>query len=149
YVRGRVGQGNYVLFASQDKTDGFETYDAWAASSTDRNRSADVTNYGAKYRVELGERIAIDARYQHTDARLDNTNPRLNAWSKNERDEDIASLGIDIDAADWAQILVKSYWHDWDSTYSTIQNRLANGGAGPGVQDQVITELGTFWGFED
>ena len=149
YVRGRVGPGNYVLFASQDKTDGFETYDAWAASSTDRNRSADVTNYGAKYRVELGERIAIDARYQHTDARLDNTNPRLNAWSKNERDEDIASLGIDIDAADWAQILVKSYWHDWDSTYSTIQNRLANGGAGPGLQDQVITDLGTFWGFED
>lgn len=149
YVRGRAGPGNYVLFASQDKTDGFETYDAWAPSSTDRDRSADLLNYGAKYRFDIGDRIAIDARYQHTDARLDNTNPRLVAYSKNERDEDIASLGVDIAAAEWAQILVKGYWHDWDSTYTTIRNRLANGGAGPGVQSQFITDQDTFWGFED
>lgn len=149
YVRGQAGPGNYVVFASQDKTDGFETYDAWAPSSTDRDRSADLLNYGAKYRFDIGDRIAIDARYQHTDARLDNTNPRLVAYSKNERDEDIASLGVDIAAADWAQILIKGYWHDWDSTYTTIRNRLANGGAGPGVQDQVVTDQDTFWGFED
>ncbi len=149
YVRGQLGPGNYVLFGSQNKTDGFETYDAWAPSATDRDRSSDVTNFGAKYRFELGDRVAVDARYQHTDARLDNTAPRLVAYSKNERDEDIASIGIDIAASDWAQVLVKGYWHDWDSTYTTIRNRLSNGGAGPGIQDQVVTDNETYWGFED
>ncbi len=149
YVRGQLGPGNYVLFASQDKTDGFETYDSWAPSSTDRDRSADLTNYGAKYRFDLGENIAIDARYQHTDARLDNTGVRAVAYQKNERDEDIASLGIDIEAAEWAEILVKGYWHDWDSKYTTIRNRLANSGAGPGVASQVVLDMDTYWGFED
>ena len=149
YVRGQAGPGNYVLFASHDKGDGFETYDAFAPSTTDRNRSYDVLNYGGKYRFELGDRIAIDARYQHTDAAVDNTNPRLIAYSVNERDEDIASIGVDIKAADWAQVLVKGYWHDWDSTYTTIRNQLASGGAGPGIAGQVTTDLNTFWGFED
>jgi len=149
YVRGQAGPGTYVLFASHDKGDGFETYDAFAPSTTDRNRSYDVLNYGGKYRFELGDRIAIDARYQHTDAAVDNTNPRLIAYSVNERDEDIASIGVDIKAADWAQVLVKGYWHDWDSTYTTIRNQLASGGAGPGIAGQVTTDLNTFWGFED
>jgi vitamin B12 transporter len=149
YVRGQAGPGNYVLFASHDKGDGFETYDAFAPSTTDRNRSYDVLNYGGKYRFELGDRIAVDARYQHTDAAVDNTNPRLIAYSVNERDEDIASIGVDIKAADWAQVLVKGYWHDWDSTYTTIRNQLASGGAGPGIAGQVTTDLNTFWGFED
>jgi vitamin B12 transporter len=149
YIRGEAGPGNYVLFASQDKTDGFETYDAWAPSSTDRDRSGDLLNFGGKYRFELGDRVAIDARYQHTDARVDFTNPRLVAYSKNERDEDIASLGVDIEAADWAQVLIKGYWHDWDSTYTTIRNQLANAGAGPGFAGQVVTDDATFWGFED
>jgi outer membrane cobalamin receptor len=149
YVRGQAGPGNYVLFASQDKSNGFETFDAWAPSATDRDRSIDVLNYGGKYRFELGERVAVDARYQHTDARVDNPNPRLVAFSKNERDEDIASVGVDINAADWAQILVKGYWHDWDSTYTTIRNRLTNAGAGPGVASQLILDLNTGWWFED
>jgi len=149
YIRGQAGPGNYVLFASHDKGDGFETYDAFAPSTTDRNRSYDVLNYGGKYRLELGENLAIDARYQHTDAGVDNTAPRLIAYSKNARDEDIASLGIDYKAADWAQILVKGYWHDWDSTYTTIRNQMANAGAGPGIAGQVTTDLDTFWGFED
>ncbi len=149
YVRGQAGPGNYVLFASHDKGDGFETYDTFAPSTTDRNRSYDVLNYGGKYRLELGDRIAIDARYQHTDASVDNTNPRLIAYSVNERDEDIASIGVDIKAADWAQVLVKGYWHDWDSTYTTIRNQLSNSGAGQGIAGQVTTDLNTFWGFED
>lgn len=147
YVRGKAGPGNYVIFASQDKTNGFTTYNNFAPSSTDHDRSSDMLNYGAKYRFEIGERIAIDARYQHTDGRLDNTNPRVNAYSKNERDEDIASLGVDVQAADWAQILVKGYWHDWDSSYTTIRNRLA-GGTGA-IIGQTVTDNNTYWGFED
>ena len=44
---------------------------------------------------------------------------------------------------------MKGYWHDWDSTYTTIRNQLANGGAGPGIAGQVTTDLNTYWGFED
>jgi outer membrane cobalamin receptor len=44
---------------------------------------------------------------------------------------------------------VKGYWHDWDSTYTTIRNRLTNGGAGPGIATQVVIDQDTFWGFED
>ncbi len=149
YVRGKAGPGNYVLFASQDKSNGFETFDTWAPSATDRDRSIDVNNYGAKYRFLLGEKFSVDARYTHTNARLDNPNPRLVAYSKNERDEDIASVGINYDPSDWLQVQVKGYWHDWDSSYSTILNQLGAGGAGPSVVNQVVTDLDTGWWFED
>ncbi|HPI47091.1 MAG TPA: TonB-dependent receptor [Hyphomonadaceae bacterium] len=147
YVRGKAGPGNYVLYASQNKTDGYDLYDARQPSSTDLDRSSDIWSAGGKYRIELTENLAIDARYQHTDARLDNTNPTLVAYSKNERDEDIASLGVDFRANDWAQFLVKGYWHDWDSTYTTIRNTVT---PGTGViTGQTFSDLNTYWGFED
>lgn len=147
YVRGKAGPGNYVLYASQNKTDGYDLYDARQPSSTDHDRSSDIWSAGGKYRIELTENLAIDARYQHTDARLDNTNPTLVAFSKNERDEDIASLGVDFRANDWAQFLVKGYWHDWDSTYTTIRNTVAPGTGA--ITGQTISDLNTYWGFED
>ena len=147
YVRGAAGPGNYVLYASQDKSNGFETFDSSQPSATDGDRSFDVNTYGGKYRVELGDRFAIDARYQHTNARLDNPTPRVVAYSKNERDEDIASLGLDFQANEWAQFLVKGYWHDWDSTYTTILN-LVQLGSGA-ITGQAILDQDTYWGFED
>lgn len=147
YVRGKAGPGNYVLYASQDKTDGFDQFDARQPSSTDLDRSADIWSVGGKYRIELSENLAVDARYQHNDARLDNTNATLIAYSKNERDEDIASLGVDYQATDWAQFLVKGYWHDWDSTYTTIRNVVAP--TTGTITGQTVTDLNTYWGFED
>lgn len=147
YVRGKAGPGNYVVYASQDKSDGFDLYDARQPSSSDTDRSYDIWSAGGKYRIELMDNLAIDARYQHTDARLDNTNPTLVAYSKNERDEDIASLGVDYQATSWAQFLVKGYWHDWDSTYTTIRNTVQ---AGTGaITGQTVSDLHTYWGFED
>lgn len=149
YARGQAGPGNYVVYASQDKSDGFAPYDNYGASTTDRDRSFDVNAYGAKYRWELADNLSIDARYHHTDARIDNPNPRLIAYSKNERDEDIASLGVNYDPADWVSVQVKGYWHDWDSKYTTLVNQLDNAGAGPGIAGQVVFDQDTFWGFED
>ena len=149
YARGKVGPGNYVVYASQDKSDGIDTYDRTGASTTDLDRSFDINAYGAKYRWELADNLSIDARYHHTDARIDNPNPRLIAYSKNERDEDIYSVGVNYDPADWIQLQVKGYWHDWDSNYTTIANQLTNAGAGPGVAGQVILDQDTFWGFWD
>ncbi len=149
YVRGQAGPGNYVAYASQDKSDGIETYDRVGASTTDRNRSFDINTYGVKYRWELADNLSIDARYHHTDARIDNHVPRQIAYSKNERDEDIYSIGVNYDPNDWLKLQVKGYWHDWDSNYTTILNRLTNAGAGPGVGTQVISDQNTFWGFWD
>ena len=47
YVRGQAGPGNYVVYASQDKSDGFEPFDTFQPSSTDRNRGYDVKSIGA------------------------------------------------------------------------------------------------------
>ncbi|MDP3495319.1 MAG: TonB-dependent receptor [Hyphomonadaceae bacterium] len=147
YARGKAGPGNYVVYASQDKSNGHDLYDARQPSSSDTDRSYDIWSAGGKYRIELTENLAIDARYQHTDARLDNPNATLVAFSKNERDEDIASLGVDFQATEWAQLLVKGYWHDWDSTYTTIRNTVQ---PGTGViTGQTISDLNTYWGFED
>ncbi len=147
YVRGKAGPGNYVVYASQDRSNGFDQFDARQPSSSDRDRSYDIWSAGGKYRIELLENLAIDARYQHTDARLDNTNATLIAYSKNERDEDIASLGVDFQATSWMQLLVKGYWHDWDSTYTTIRNTVQPGSGA--IIGQSISDLNTYWGFED
>ncbi len=149
YARGKAGTGNYVVYASQDKSNGFDVFDKFSASTTDHDRSYDVNTYGGKYRIELADNFSIDARYHHVDARMDNPNPRVIAYSKNERDEDIYSVGVNYDPANWVQLQVKGYWHDWDSNYTTIRNVLANGGAGPGVASQVVSDQNTFWGFWD
>ncbi|MEQ1607467.1 MAG: TonB-dependent receptor [Hyphomonadaceae bacterium] len=147
YVRGKAGPGNYVAYASRDVGEGFDIYTQYAPSQTDHDRSYDVNTYGAKYRFELGDNLAIDARYHHADAKNDNLNPRRLAFSKNVRDEDVASVSVDYQANDWAQFLVKGYWHDWDSKVSTINNVL-QGGTGP-IIGQVSAGLDVFWGFED
>lgn len=147
YVRGQAGPGNYVLYASRDVGDGFETYTRYAPSQTDRNRSYNVTSYGGKYRIAFSENLALDARYHHADARNDNQNPRRLAYSKNVRDEDVASLGLEYRPADWAELLVKGYWHDWDSDVTTIFNQL-QGGTGP-IIGQVSGGANVYWGFED
>ncbi|MEZ5938983.1 MAG: TonB-dependent receptor [Hyphomonadaceae bacterium] len=143
YVRGKAGPGNYVLFGSQDKSDGFQAYDVVQPSATDRNRSYDVNSFGGKYRLTPTDQLSFDARYQHTDARLDYPGARRTAYAKNERDEDIASLGVNYDASETVQIQIKGYWHDWDSNYTTINNLV------PAGSGQELVDDGLYWGYED
>lgn len=147
YVRGAAGPGNYVLYASQDKSNGFDAYDVRQPSATDTDRSYDVNNIGAKYRIELSDQLSVDARYTHTDARLDYPGARLVAFSKNERDEDVASIGVNFEASEQLQLQLKGYWHDWDSNYTTINNRVQ---AGTGaIIGQTVIDSQTYWGYED
>lgn len=143
YVRGKFGPGNVVLYGSQDKADGFETFTAFQPSATDRTRGYDVDTIGAKYRLEFTDTLSLDARYQHTDAALDYPGARLTAFSENVRDEDIASAALDYSPSDQLQFLVKGYYHWWDSEYTTINNSLTT----PGQLD--VVDLNTFWGYED
>jgi vitamin B12 transporter len=141
YVRGAAGPGNYVLYASQDKSSGFEAFDAYQPSATDRNRGYDVKNIGGKYRFDATDRLSFDARYQFTDGRLDYANPVNTAYAKNEREVQIASLAADWRATDQIQVLAKGYYHWWDSHYTTIEN--VSGGGTTLVDDNL------FWGFND
>ena len=141
YVRGAAGPGNYVLFASQDKSDGFEAFDVYQPSSTDRDRGFDVKNIGAKYRFEATDRLSFDGRYQYTNAELDYANPVNTASAKNQREVQIASLAADWRATDQVQVLAKGYYHWWDSHYTTVEN-VAGGGT-------TLVDDNLFWGFED
>lgn len=142
YIRGAAGPGNYVLYASQDKAEGFDAHTASEPSATDKKRGYDVDTIGAKYRWEVADNLTIDARYQHTDAALDYVNPSRTAFSQNVRDEDVASLGLDYAPSDMMQFLVKGYWHDWDTDYTTINNNPVTG-------NQDIGSLNAYWGYED
>ncbi|WP_139792197.1 TonB-dependent receptor plug domain-containing protein [Henriciella litoralis] len=143
YIRGAAGPGNYVLYASHDEADGFDTYTKVQPSVTDRDRSYEVTSFGGKYRLELSDTLNIDARYQHNDAALDYSGARLTAFAQNDRDEDIASFGLNYDPSKDLAVRVKAYWHDWDTEYTTINNVIGSPGQTVTVDDR------TYWGYED
>lgn len=140
YVRGAGAGGNYVLYASQDKSTGFEAFDAYQPSATDRNRSYNVKSIGAKYRFEATDQLSLDARYQFTDGDLDYANPRDTAYASNQREVQIASLAADYRLSDQVQILAKGYYHWWDSHYTTVNNTPA------GLE---LVDDNLFWGFDD
>jgi outer membrane cobalamin receptor len=147
YVRGKAGPGNFVLYASQDKADGFDAYSDTQPSAFDKNRSYDVKSIGGKYRIDLTDNLAIDARYQHTDAALDYPAASRTIFAQNVRDEDVASIGVDYSPVEWADVLVKGYWHDWDTDYTTIRNNTDP--ATGAITSVSIVDLGTYWGYED
>lgn len=69
-IRGAAGQHRYVLFASQDKSDGFVAYDAYQPSATARKRPYDLTTAGLKYEFALNRDLALSMSYIHTDAEI-------------------------------------------------------------------------------
>lgn len=143
FVRGKAGPGNYVVYASQDKGDGFQMFDNVQPSSTNRERSYNVRTIGAKYRLNFTDRLSLDARYQHNDADLEYLRYNRSAYGANRRDEEIASLGLDWRATDELEFLVKGYWHDWDTRYVDILNSVTT----PRVQTVASNNL--YWGYED
>jgi vitamin B12 transporter len=143
YVRGKGGPGNYVLYASHDKADGYEPYTQSTPSAFDKKRGYEVDEVGGKYRLALGDNLSFDARYSHVDARLDYPSVKQVAYSQNRRKEDLASLGVDYQANAWASFQVKGYYYKWDSHYTTVRNNLPLGAG------QVVTDDNLFWGFDD
>lgn len=142
YVRGGAGRLNYVLYASTDQSDGFRPYDVVQPSATDRKRGYMVTTLGGKLQARLAVDLRLTVQYQHTDARLDNLQPRLVAKSYNDRDEEIVSARLDYEPSERLQLYLKGYFHDWDTTYENIQNQ-------PDGTPRVVYPAGTYWGFQD
>lgn len=141
-LRGPAGPGNFVVFASQDESDGYELYKPVEPSATDRERGYELTNVGAKYGLDLTDDLRIVAQAQHTEGGLDDLRPTLRASGSNDRDEEIVSLRIDYKPSETAQFFVKGYYHDWDTRYTTIENDLDTGAT-------VVVSDNLYWGYED
>jgi vitamin B12 transporter len=140
YIRGKLGPGNYVLYGSKDQSDGYDAYTHFEPSSTDHKREYNVASIGGKYRWDVTDKFSLDARYQHTEAHLDNLSPASVPYSKNNRDEEIASISANYAFSDQLKLLVKGYWHDWDTHYTTY----VDFGGGPVLDSDKL-----FWGFWD
>ena len=141
-VRGPAGPGNFVLFASQDESDGYDVWSPVQPSATDHDQSYDVTNFGLKYGLDISDDMRLVAQLQHTDAQIDFVRPVLTNEEYNERDEDIISLRYDYAPADGAQFFVKAYYHEWDSHVTAIYND-------PDTGDVSVDGDAVPWGYED
>ncbi len=135
----------FVIYGSDDDADGFQPFrdEDYQPSGTDRERSYEVTSFGARYRGAIGSEALFSAHWQHTDAELDFAAPEDVAESFNERDEDVAWAKVDWTPTERFTLFVKGYWHDWDSNFTRIDNDLANPGEFITISDRAI------WEFED
>lgn len=85
----------------------------------------------------------LSLEYRHTEGTLDFATPDDRAESFNDRDEEIALAKLDWQPNQRFELFAKFYWHDWDSTYTRIDNDLANPGETIVVSDREI------WRFSD
>ncbi|AGH50836.1 TonB-dependent receptor for transport vitamin B12 [Sphingomonas sp. MM-1] len=143
YVRGSIGRHRFVAYASHNRAEGYRPFTEMEPSATDRRRGYDVWSVGGKYQYDFGGDIALNLQYQHTEANLDNANATLVRESRNDRNEEIASVRLDYTGSDAIQFFLKGYYHDWKTAYVQIRNDLATG------EPITIFPPGTFWGYRD
>ncbi|AYO78577.1 TonB-dependent receptor plug domain-containing protein [Sphingobium yanoikuyae] len=143
YVRGAIGQHRFVVWANRSQSDGYRPYDVMQPSATDRARGYDLWSAGIKYQYDIAPDLRLNALYQHTKADLDNISATRTKESRNDRNEEVASLRLDYTGEDGVQFFLKGYFHDWKTAYVQIRNPVP---AGP---PQVIYPAGTFWGYQD
>ncbi|MEX2333126.1 MAG: TonB-dependent receptor, partial [Pseudohongiella sp.] len=127
YVRGALGQDRQhkmVLWASKDKSDGYEIYNNYQPSAQptarERKRSYDVDSIGLKYGFDFTPDVSLSMTGIHTRAELGY--PNVSRMSINDRNEDIVSAKLDYIPSDTAKFIVKAYYHDWDTDYYTPPN---------------------------
>jgi vitamin B12 transporter len=143
YARGALGDHRFVAYASHNRSEGYLPYSAYQPSLTDRHLGYDLWSAGLKYQYALAPDLALNAQYQHTEAELDNLSPTRIRESRNDRNEEVASLRLDYTGSDSVQFFLKGHFHDWKTAYIQIRNSL------PDHQPQVIYPAGTFWGYRD
>lgn len=144
YVSGTSGKQQFVLFGNASKAKGYQPYpDAdIEPSSTDTKRSYQVMNLGGKYAYNL-DNARISAFYQRNEAELDFARPTDSYQTYNERAEDLAYIKYEQDFEDVASLLVKSYYHNWDTRYT----RLYNDKEEPG--NIIVKDDRNYWGYTD
>lgn len=143
YARGSLGDHRFVVWGSRNHAEGYRPYSAMQPSATDQKRGYRRWSVGGKYQFQITDGLMLNAQYQHTDARLDNLSPTRVRESRNDRNEEIASVRLDYTDNDVVQLFLKGYYHDWKTAYVQILNPVP---AGPPI---VVYPAGTFWGYED
>ena len=143
YVRGSIGAHKFVAFGSRNYSHGYRSYSDYQPSATDRRRGYRVWSLGGKYRYDLTSDLQLNAQYQHTIAKLDNITPTRIRESRNDRNEEIASVRLDYTGSDTVGFYLKGYFHDWKTAYVQILNPI------PAGTPIVVYPPGTFWGFQD
>lgn len=99
-------------------------YSAYQPSLTDCRLGYDLWSAGLKYQYDLAPDLALNAQYQHTEAKLDNLSPTRIRESRNDRNEEIGSLRLDYTGSDTVQFFLEGYFHDWKTAYVQIRNSL-------------------------
>jgi vitamin B12 transporter len=143
------GDNEFVLYLSEDRSDGFRPFasDAYQPSATDRNRGYDVLTVGGKYARDFGARSRLTLLYQKTANEVDNLTPYRVAVRNNARDEDLVTAKLDWTLGESVDLFVKGYYHDWDTEWDEVENDLDASGQLTGTRTVLFQD--TFWGFED
>lgn len=144
WARGAAGKHKFVGWANHAQSSGFQQFDTYQPSATDRKRGYEVTSFGGKYGYDFTGDLRLSLMWIHTEAKLDNNSPARTRESYNNRDEDIGSARLDYTPEGPVQLSLKGYFHDWDTTYANIQNS-------PTVPGRVVVIYppGTYWGYKD
>ncbi len=148
-IRGASGRHQYVLYGSYDDADGFRPFASsdYQPSGTDRDRGYEVATFGAKYRVDLSDASSLSLMYHRTENEVEWASPANRARSFNEREEDLVTVKLDHQLSDTAKLLVKAYYHDWDSLWTRRDNELDDMGQLTG--NIVVVSDEEYWGYED
>lgn len=145
FVSDGFGPNKLVAYVSLDQSNGFRAFRTadYQPSNTDRDRGYGVYTAGAKYALDITERLRLSASYDHTRADLDYAAPFRVARDVNSRNEDLGTVKIDYALNDNTGFYVKSYYHRWHTHYDTYYNDLTE----PGTLD--ILYQNAFWGYND
>lgn len=143
YVRGSLGNHRFVVWGSRNSAEGYRPYSAMEPSATDRRRGYRLWSVGGKYQYDFGGDLQLNLQYNHVEAKLDNLAATRTRESRNDRNEEIASVRLDYVGSDAVQLFLKGYYHDWNTAYVQIRNDPATGGP------VVVYPAGTYWGYRD
>ena len=153
FARTTKNGNKVVVFASRDQADGYQNFPTsqYAASTTDRNRSYEVTTVGGKYAYDFSKSVRLSAMYQRSEVDLDNLRPARSSARQtgglqsafNARTEHIASGKLDVTPRQDLELFFKGYYHRWDSAY----NERLNVSGQPG--STTIISDNEFWGYRD
>ena len=145
FVRGPVGPGRLVAYASADRSSGFLPFpeEEFQPSATQRDRAYKMFGIGGKYAVDLSDKVRLSVSEQHNQGELGYAYPEFVRSAFNSRNEDILTGKIDITASEKLQLFVKGYYHWWRAHYTELDNDPS----APGGID-VIDDHDP-WGFTD
>ncbi|WP_051252927.1 TonB-dependent receptor plug domain-containing protein [Ferrimonas kyonanensis] len=134
----------WSVFGSATTSEGFQLWrdeDIHWTAAGDKKRGYTVANAGTKLRWVISDasQLTVLAQYNHGDLERLRTYGTID--SNNERREQIYTAEYQYLASDQLQLLLKGYYHGWDSYYTRIDQDEAG--------KVTVVDDNSYWGFED